>query len=346
MSYDFRRLSDGAQTWVGVTDAHALATSPGSAGAFSTANSTSALLGVSGVFTGPAEDISGYVEVRVTVLADVASATDGLKVEQSTDGVNWDVSDTFTVPAGVTKTFGFGAVQQFFRVVYTNGVTGQATFRLQSKFCYSRTKPSSIRSQDARSNENDFEEVVAYGAVYNGATWDRARGTVAGAYVQGAAAHSAAVVGNPVRIAGKVVTAVDTTLAVGETADLSMTTSGAAVVKAFSAPEADWTYAAASGGIVNTADNVLAVAAGAGIRNYLTGISIQNASATIATEVVIKDGSTVIWRGYLGIGSLLNSAVGLAFPTPLRSSANVALSVAAITTASTIYVNAQGYTAP
>ena len=98
----------------------------------------------------------------------------------------------------------------------------------------------------------------------------------------------------------------------------------------------------ASGGIVNTTDNVLVAAAGAGIKNYLTCLSIANASAT-ATEVVVKDGSTVIWRGYVAANLTLKD---IPFPTPLQSTANTALNVACITTATQTYISAQGYKAP
>jgi hypothetical protein len=120
------------------------------------------------------------------------------------------------------------------------------------------------------------------------------------------------------------------------------TPDGRQITRPNSIPENEWQYAAASGGIVNTADNVLIAAAGAGIKNYLTGLSVANASAT-ATEVVVKDGSTVIWRGYLAANLQLKD---IPFPTPLQSTANTALNVACITTGTQTYINAQGYKAP
>lgn len=162
----------------------------------------------------------------------------------------------------------------------------------------------------------------------------------------GQTAHSSASTGSPVRIGGRVNTAIDTTLVAGDASDLFMTTSGAAVTKPYAAPELDWQFASAAGGITNTTDVVLKAAGAAGVRNYITGISLQNASATVSTEVVVKDGATIIWRGFLGMQSLLNSAVGITFPTPLRGTAATAMNVACITTASAVYVNAQGCQAP
>lgn len=111
-------------------------------------------------------------------------------------------------------------------------------------------------------------------------------------------------------------------------------------------PVAPWVYAAAAGGIVNTTDVAIAAAAGAGLRNYLTSIQILNQSATVNTEVVIKDGATVIWRGWLGLtGAGDHHEAYITFPTPLRTTANTALNVACITTGAAVYVNAQGYVA-
>ena len=93
------------------------------------------------------------------------------------------------------------------------------------------------------------------------------------------------------------------------------TTDGRLITRLNSIPENEWQYAAASGGIVNTADNVLIAAAGAGIKNYLTGLSVANADLIRGSEIVIKDGaSTVIWRMYLAANAPIQS---IEFVTPL-----------------------------
>ena len=121
------------------------------------------------------------------------------------------------------------------------------------------------------------------------------------------------------------------------------TLDGRQVIRLNSIPENEWVYAAASGGITNTTDVALVAAQGAGIKNYLTGLSVANANAT-ASEIVIKDGaSTVIWRMYLAANAPIQS---IKFVTPLQSSANTALNVACITTGTQTYINAQGYKAP
>lgn len=161
----------------------------------------------------------------------------------------------------------------------------------------------------------------------------------------GQTADDAASSGNPIRIGGRVKTANVTTYAAGDAANIPVTTDGALIAKPFAAPELDWQFACTTP-VANTTDLVLKAAAGAGLRNYTTGIQIINSSATIATEIVIKDNATVIWRGYVGIGTALNSVVGVSFATPLRGTAATALNFACITTGSSVYISAQGFVAP
>ena len=76
------------------------------------------------------------------------------------------------------------------------------------------------------------------------------------------------------------------------------------------------------------------------MRNALTALQISNAHASVATEVTISDGATVIWRNHFGPGTRMD----VEFPTPLLGTANTALNVACVTTGAAVYVNAQGYT--
>lgn len=147
------------------------------ANVISTVNTSTTPLTSAATFTGTSEDVSAYADIRVAVFSDVASATDGLSMQQSEDGTNWDFTDTYTIAANTGKVFDVPSYAKFFRVVYTNGATPQGTFRLQTVYHISRTKPSSQRPMDARSNENDMEENLAYGMTYNvaGNNWNRAK---------------------------------------------------------------------------------------------------------------------------------------------------------------------------
>ena len=159
----------------------------------------------------------------------------------------------------------------------------------------------------------------------------------------GAAAHDAVISGAPVRIGGRAISANYAAVATGDTADLVTTLAGALITRDNAIPENSWSYAAASGGITNTVDVAVKAAAAAGIRNYVTGISLSNNSAT-ATEFVIKDGaSTVLWRCHLPANA---SNVSIQFNPALRGTAATDINVACITTGTATYANLQGYIAP
>ena len=160
--------------------------------------------------------------------------------------------------------------------------------------------------------------------------------------LNGQSAHDAVISGAPVRIAGRALAAAYATVATGDTADLMTTLQGVLTVRPYTIPELEWSYASAAGGVINTTDVVLSAAAGAGLRRYIVSMGLSNNSAT-ATEVVLKDGATIIWRGHLPANA---PNLHIDFGTPLRTTANAALNFACITTAAAVYVNAQGYTAP
>lgn len=130
-------------------------------GIVSTGNSSSATLNAAGVFTGTTEEILPYAQITVMVKASHASATDGLSIQWSSDGTNFDDTDVFTIPANKGKVFTFGAQARYFRVVYTNGGTNQTFFRLHTTLKMFSQKPSTHRIQDTISTDDDAEIVKA-----------------------------------------------------------------------------------------------------------------------------------------------------------------------------------------
>ncbi len=159
---------------------------------------------------------------------------------------------------------------------------------------------STAMSADGNSGVINSLNSATYSLVFNGATWDRARGDFNGQVVQPA---------------------------------LSSTF---------------WQYAAASGGIVSsTADVAIKAAAGASVRNYLCTLDISHDTLSAASEIVVKDGATVVWRGRLQTAAAdISAGAGkLVFTPCLRGTANTAMNVAMITSVTGgVYVNATGYT--
>lgn len=295
--------SPGVYTNIGTDATGNLFVSTGSGNTISTVNSTQVALGANGVFTGTSEEITKYAEIRVSVFSDQASATNGLQMQQSVDNVNWDNVDTYTIPAATGKTFGTGSAARYFRLIYTNGATPQTTFRVQVTYHNNITKPSSVRTQDGRSNDNDFEEVAAYNSIFNGVSWDRMQGS-----------------------------------------------NGVVAQKPYGLPANDWNYAAVAGGISNTTTAVtIKVAAGAGLKNYITGCQLASTALGVATEIAIRDGAagTVIWRLMVPAAGILGG-LNIDFPVPLRGTAATLTEFVTLTASVTgsVYVNCSGYVAP
>lgn len=115
---------------------------------------------------------------------------------------------------------------------------------------------------------------------------------------------------------------------------------GGIVTQPHAFASARWQAAGVSGGITNTTDVVLMAAGGASVRNYLTAIQYINTSAT-ASEIVVKDGSTVVWRGVAPAN--MSAMQSVVFPGGLRGTANTAMNVAMSTTATATVVSAQGF---
>ena len=98
-------------------------------------NSTTTPLAGNATFTGTSVDALHYGQVSVTVESNVNSATNGVQIQFSGDGTNWDDSSIFNYVAGIASpnagnTFSCGIRSRYYRIVYINGSSAQANFRL------------------------------------------------------------------------------------------------------------------------------------------------------------------------------------------------------------------------
>lgn len=162
----------------------------------------------------------------------------------------------------------------------------------------------------------------------------------------GPAAHGASISGAPVREGSRALTADYTAVTTGQVADAIATVLGKRIVLPYCLPGQAWKYVGAAGGLVNTTAITIAAAAGAGIKNYITSITLVNAHQTIGTEVVINDGAagTAIFRTWC---QFAGGGCSIKLDPPLASSANTLLEIKEITATATAGVVAQilGYTA-
>lgn len=161
--------------------------------------------------------------------------------------------------------------------------------------------------------------------------------------VYGSSARASATLPNPILTGFRGATAAPSAVTNAQLVDALATVQGIQITRPWQIPELTWTYSAGSGGITATGDNALANAAGAGLRRYITNLTLSNNSAT-ATEVQLKDGaSTVLQRWWLP-GNAPNFYIS--FEVPPLTTANTALNIAITAAGAAVYANATGFTAP
>lgn len=159
--------------------------------------------------------------------------------------------------------------------------------------------------------------------------------------VAGDIAHDAADSGNPVKQGFKAYSANPTAVATADRADGMSDLIGRQVLAPYSIPENNYTNCLAAD-ITDTTSTSVKAAGAAGVRHYITAISVSNMAAAVATRVDILDGSTVVW-------SCPAAAAGggctQSFPVPLRGTAATAINAQPATTASATRVCVSGYDA-
>lgn len=158
-------------------------------------------------------------------------------------------------------------------------------------------------------------------------------------------AHDGADSGNPHKMGARATNVeIASVSANNDRTDLVATMTGKLIVQPFSNPEnlVSGAITTAMTGITSTS---LIAAPGAGLRNYITQITVSNSHATVGTDVVIQDGSggTTLYT----IPATANyGGATITFPVPLRQpTTNTALYCANVTTGSSIKVSASGYKA-
>lgn len=130
-SADYIAYNSGGNL-VGVSATNPLPVAAQHASAVDATNSSTTLLTANSIFTGTWQSSLNYSAISVQAFADQASAASGLQVQQSQDGVNADTSDNFSVSASTNFQQTVNLTGKFYRIKYTNGGTGQGTFRLQT----------------------------------------------------------------------------------------------------------------------------------------------------------------------------------------------------------------------
>lgn len=146
----------------------------------SAVNSSSSPLISNAIFTGQVEEITNYAIIFINVFADQPSATDGLCIQYSVDGVNFDFADCYTIPANTGKQFSVPCFTKYFRIKYVNGSVAQTIFRLQVKINTADALDSSHRIMETISEQDDARLVKAVITASNGTNFVNATATESG----------------------------------------------------------------------------------------------------------------------------------------------------------------------
>ena len=270
-------------------------------------------------------DTTGYSSIAIQFNSVGVGAT--LFFERSDDNVNWfahplpNASNAFW---GTPSAMGYGN---------NNTLSGTGIYEGPVISRYFRVRIGAITSGTVTA------QATLRKTPYT-AKWSATQGSTA----PGSSISSSA---NPL-IAGLHARTANAPVANGQAINATGTLAGALIIKPYSIPEAEWSYAAASGGIANATAVTVAAAAGSGLRNYITAVQLSSGALGAATELAIRDGAsgTVLYRTFITTAGLPNGRE-IIFPTPLKSSANTLLEVVLLTnpTSGAVYFNAQGYIA-
>lgn len=144
--------------------------------AISTLNSTSTPLSSAATFTGTGEDVSIYAALSINIFTDQDSDTDGLELQWSSDGTNWDHIEHYSLLASQPFFINATIRARYFRISLTNGATPQSVLRLQAIFS-SIAPTDRKRAVQQTPTYNDpalTSRSVIFGANENGETFGHA----------------------------------------------------------------------------------------------------------------------------------------------------------------------------
>lgn len=118
--------------------------------------STSGVLGASEEFVSPAVDVTNYSMTTLTLHSPEPSAVDGLRLEVSMNGTDWDFSKPVTHHGG-SRVHTLVVTAPFYRVRYLNGATPQTVFRLNALGHTSKNKHLTSTASQMIDDDSDVE---------------------------------------------------------------------------------------------------------------------------------------------------------------------------------------------
>jgi hypothetical protein len=127
-----------------------------------------------------------------------------------------------------------------------------------------------------------------------------------------------------------------------QTVSLQVGPNGAMLVQPYGNP-ANYVSGAITTAMTGTTTTSLIAAPAAGLRNYITQVTVSNSHATVGTDIILQDGSGGTTLYTIPAAAVYGGAV-VTFPTPLRQPTTAtALFCANVTTGASTKVSASGY---
>jgi hypothetical protein len=158
----------------------------------------------------------------------------------------------------------------------------------------------------------------------------------------GGVAHDGADSGNPVKVGGRARSSEIAAVANDDRSDLVTDLVGKLITMPYANPE-NFVSGAITSAMTGTTSTSLIAAPAAGLRNYITQVTVSNAHATVGTDVILQDGSGGTTLYTIPAAAVYGGAT-LTFPTPLRQPTTAtALYCANVTTGASTKVSASGW---
>lgn len=158
----------------------------------------------------------------------------------------------------------------------------------------------------------------------------------------GNVAHDSADSGAPIKIGGRARSSEITAVASDDRADFVTDLTGKQIVLPYANPE-NFVSGAITTAMTGTTSTSLIAAPAAGLRNYITQITVSNSHATVGTDVIIQDGSGGTTLYTIPAAAVYGGAT-VTFPVPLRQPTTAtAIYCANVTTGASTKVSASGY---
>lgn len=270
-------------------------------------------------------DVSSAAPLQVTLANHSANAV-AVKTDSSatTQPVSGTVSITANSAVNVAQVNGVTPVMG-------NGVTGTGSQRV------------TIASDNTAFSVNNTQQGTASQNLAQVAGTTIVNGGVAGSQsVGGTVATNVAITSNPLNNGAQAVSAENTAVTATRQVQLVADLVGKLIVLPYANPE-NFVSGAITTAMTATTTTSLIAAPAAGLRNYITQITVSNAHATVGTDVIIQDGSGGTTLYTIPAAAVYGGAV-ITFPTPLRQPTTAtALFCANVTTGASTKVSASGY---